>query len=112
MEIWYYGAKVVLQLNERETMTTETTLSHSDWAKVIDQSALESRLYHFNGGQAYLRAGVDNKELLVVDMTLSPTPTFNYYQGEIAETYFANNDPYWISKTIAENPLASFYANK
>ena len=93
-------------------MTTETIPSHSDWARVIDRSALEGRLYHFNGGQAYLRAGVDNQELLVVDMTSSPTPTFNYYRDEFADRYFASNDPYGISKTVSENPLAPFYAEK
>lgn len=85
---------------------THTATTHSEWAKVIDTSAQEGRLYHFNGGQAYIEeAGA----LLIVDMTKTPCPTFSYNTGDFASNYFGLYDPKGASDIITESPLTPFY---
>lgn len=83
-------------------------VTHSEWAKEIDQAARENRLYHFNGGQAYLQVG---GQLLVVDMSMKPVQHV-YYNDGFAANYFATNSPLSASKHIAENPLAEFYSDE
>jgi hypothetical protein len=82
--------------------------THSEWAKEIDQAALENRLYHFNGGQAYMQVG---GQLLIVDMSMKPVQHV-YYNDGFAANYFATNSPREASKRIVENPLAEFYSDK
>jgi len=88
-----------------------TEMNHQEWAKVIDQSALEGRLYHFNGAFAFIKTSADKNELLVVNMSENPRPTFVYFQDDYADNYFKNNNPTWASKRIVENPLTNFYAD-
>jgi len=87
--------------------TTNTATTHTEWAQVIDKSAQEGMLYHFNGGQAYMRDGDD---LIIVDMTQTPLPSVSRNTGEFADNYFANYDPRWQSERIAQSPLTPFYA--
>lgn len=89
-------------------MTNTQIMSHKEWAQVIDQSAIDGKLYHFNGGQAYLKVG---EELLVVDMSQTPLPIFQYHSGDFASNYFASYSPVSASERIAENPLTPFYSN-
>lgn len=35
--------------------------------ELIDQAANENRLYHYNGGQAYIRLSMDSNVLMIVD---------------------------------------------
>jgi len=96
-------SKVMIMTNTQHTQV----VTHQEWAQVIDQSAIEGRLYHFNGGQAYLKVG---EELLVVDMSQTPLPIFQYHSGDFASNYFASCSPVSASERIAENPLTPFYS--
>jgi hypothetical protein len=37
--------------------------------ELIDLAAQEDRLYHHNGGQAYIRVSMDNNVLMIIDHT-------------------------------------------
>lgn len=86
--------------------TTHTATTHIEWAQVIDQSAQEGRLYHFNGAQAYLRDGDD---LIIVDMSQQPSPHVSVNTGEFASNYFGAYDPRWQSQRIVDSPLTPWY---
>ena len=83
--------------------TTHTATTHTEWAQVIDTATQEGRLYHFNGGQAYIKelflVTDENKimtmgveRLLVVDMT-QDTPEVTLHDGDFSANYFSNNHP-------------------
>jgi hypothetical protein len=70
-----------------------TTATHTESAQIIDMATREGRLYHFNGGQAYIRYfSTDSNVLLIIDMT-KETPEFTYHRDEFATNYFNNNHP-------------------
>ena len=102
------------QVSKMNTPTTQgevmktAPVTHSEWAKEIDQAARENRLYHFNGGQAYIQVG---GQLLIVDMSMKPVQHV-YYNDGFAANYFATYSPLSASKHIAENPLSEFYSDK
>jgi hypothetical protein len=48
--------------------------------ELIDIAAQENRLYHHNGGQAYIRVTMDSNVLMVIDHS-SITPTIDLYDG-------------------------------
>lgn len=82
--------------------TTHTATTHTEWAQVIDTATQEGRLYHFNGGQAYMK---EADALLIVDMT-QETPEVTLHEGEFATNYFDNNHP----QPTDREPLVPFYA--
>jgi hypothetical protein len=81
----------------------KTATTHTQSAEIIDEATREGRLYHFNGGQAYIK--VSEEVLLVIDMT-KETPEFTYHHGEFATNYFRNNYPQPTDKAS----LVPFYA--
>lgn len=82
----------------------KTATTHTQAAQLIDDATREGRLYHFNGGQAYIKASEDDV-LLIIDMT-QETPDFSYKYGENASNYFRNNYPQPTDRA----PLVPFYA--
>ena len=82
----------------------KTATTHTQSAQLIDDATREGRLYHFNGGQAYIKASEDDV-LLIIDMT-QETPDFTYHYGEFASNYFRNNYP----QPTDREPLVPFYA--
>ena len=45
------------------------TITHIQALELIDIAANEDRLYHHNGGQAYLRISMDSQVLMIIDHT-------------------------------------------
>lgn len=85
-----------------------TTATHTESAQLIDEAAREGRLYHFNGGQAYI--GIDSETLLIIDMT-QEVPDFKHYADAFGKNYMSLNSPVEFSEKIAKNPLTPFYQN-
>lgn len=78
-------------------------------AKLVDHAAMENRLYHFNGGQAYIRIAHPTLELLmVIDLSIKDKVEINVYEGS---GYFAAYPNYNIehSANIRNRPLAPHY---
>jgi hypothetical protein len=82
----------------------KTATTHTEAAELIDEATHEGRLYHFNGGQAYIKAS-DDDVLLIIDMTQG-TPDFTYHYGEFASNYLRNNNPQPTDRAS----LVPFYA--
>jgi hypothetical protein len=59
-------------------MNNTTYIQHLE---LIDISAQENRLYHYNGGQAYIRVAVGSNVLMVIDHTNIKNPTMELRDG-------------------------------
>jgi len=49
--------------------------------ELIDLAANEDRLYHYNGGQAYIRVSMDLNVLMILDNTTTDFPSFQLING-------------------------------
>ena len=49
--------------------------------ELIDIAAQENRLYHHNGGQAYIRVSMDSNVLMIIDHTNVNKPTIEMCDG-------------------------------
>lgn len=77
--------------------------------ELIDHAANENRLYHHNGGQAYIRVSMDSNVLMVIDHTVNNRPEINLYDGM---QYFINcvNYNWEHSRRLREHgSLAQWY---
>lgn len=59
-------------------MNNMTYIQHLE---LIDVAAQENRLYHHNGGQAYIRVSMDSNVLMVIDHTSVTNPMYELYDG-------------------------------
>lgn len=59
-------------------MTNMTYIQHLE---LIDIAANENRLYHHNGGQAYIRVSMDSNVLMIIDHTSVNRPTVELCDG-------------------------------
>lgn len=77
------------------------TPTHIQALELIDHAANENRLYHHNGGQAYIRVSMDSNVLMVIDHA-SMIPSIDLYDGT---SYFeAYPDYNWShSKRLREH---------
>ncbi len=57
------------------------TISYIQSLELIDIAAKENRLYHHNGGQAYIRVSMDSNVLMVIDHTLNNRVNIELYDG-------------------------------
>lgn len=76
--------------------------------ELIDLAANENRLYHHNGGQAYIRVSMDSNVLMIIDHTMN-TPEIGLYDGT---SYFEAYPKYNIehSRRLREHgSLADWY---
>jgi len=66
-------------------MNSTTYIQHLE---LIDIAAQENRVYHYNGGQAYIRVAVGSNVLMVIDHTIITRPTIELHDGtEYFEAY-------------------------
>lgn len=59
-------------------MNNMTYIQHLE---LIDNAANEDRLYHHNGGQAYIRISMDSNALMIIDHTMVNKPTVELCDG-------------------------------
>lgn len=71
--------------------------------ELIDLAAQEDRLYHHNGGQAYIRVSMDLQVLMIIDHTYNNKVQIELMDGT---QYFLNCKDYnWShSKRLREHP--------
>lgn len=90
-------------------MHTLTTLQA---LQIIDQAAIEDRLFHHNGGQAYIRLFLNPEVLMIIDHSIADRPQISLHDGRhYFETYAGANLEH--SKRLREHgSLADWYKNK
>lgn len=59
-------------------MNTITTIQALE---LIDHAANENRLYHHNGGQAYIRVSMDLNVLMIIDHSINNKPEITFHDG-------------------------------
>lgn len=71
--------------------------------ELIDLAAKEDRLYHHNGGQAFIRVNMDSNVLMIIDHTTNNRVNIELMDGT---EYFKNCKDYnWShSKRLREHP--------
>jgi len=76
----------------------------------IDKAAAEDRVWHYNGGQAYIRLHDELNILMVIDHTNTHTgPTVEICDGtEYFKTYAGNQFSY--SKRMRESSLSEYFS--
>ena len=61
--------------------------------ELIDLASAERRLYHYNGGQAYIRVNMDSKVLMIIDHTIKDQINIELMDGtEYFKEYAGYND--------------------
>lgn len=79
------------------------SITYMQSLELIDLAAKEDRLYHHNGGQAYIRMSMDLNVLMIVDHTSANRAKVTLHDGT---EYFKNCKDYnWShSKRLREHP--------
>ena len=88
------------------------TITFMQAIELIDLAATENRLWHYNGGQAYIRVSNDSNVLMVIDHTMSNTvPAISMNNGT---EYFRScaGAQLEYSSRLRETPLVSFFRDQ
>jgi len=84
-------------------------INNLEAAKIIDHAAMEDRLYHFNGGQAYIRLAHPELDILmVIDLSITDKVTFEICEGSAYFKEYANYNKEYSARTRLR-PLAPHY---
>jgi hypothetical protein len=67
------------------------TTTHEQAYKIIDNAAQQNTLYHYNGGQAYIRYSMDSDMLVIIDHT-SLNPKIEISDGANYFKAYANTN--------------------
>ena len=83
-------------------------ITHLQAAELIDNAAMEDRLYHFNGGQSYIRMIKESDILMVIDTSATERVLISIHDGE---DYFKTYPNGYItcSERMRNNPMTSFF---
>ena len=83
-------------------------ITHLQAAELIDNAAMEDRLYHFNGGQSYLKISNVSNVLMIVDTSIADRVEVSLCDGtEYFKTYAQNCFTY--SDRMRQNPMRNFF---
>jgi hypothetical protein len=85
------------------------TLTYIEALQMIDVAALEDRVFHHNGGQAYLKLHTDFDILIIIDYTTINVPSIQFMDGT---EYFKQCNHYnWAQSQSLRNhgSLAEWY---
>lgn len=84
------------------------TISFMQTIELIDIAANENRLWHYNGGQAYIRVSNDSNVLMVIDHTMGGIPSVSLNDGT---QYFKNyaGAQFEYSARLRETPVVEFF---
>jgi hypothetical protein len=88
---------------EKQFWDSHNALTYMESLELIDAAARENRLYHHNGGQAYIRVSMDLNVLMIVDHTSANRARISLHDGT---AYFEECKDYnWShSKRLREHP--------
>lgn len=80
--------------------------------QIVDQAAIEDRLFHHNGGQAYIRLFLNTDVLMIIDHSVSGRPEVSFHDGRhYFEAYAGANLEH--SKRLREHgSLADWYSER
>lgn len=79
--------------------------------ELIDHAANENRIYHYNGGQAYIRVSMDSNVLMIIDHTTTMSEISVHDGTEYFNSYKNNNIEH--SRRLREQgPLVQWYLNQ
>jgi len=87
----------------KQFWNSHNLFTYMDSLEMIDAAAREDRLYHHNGGQAYIRMSMDLDVLMIVDHTSANRARISLHDGT---AYFKECKDYnWShSKRLREHP--------
>jgi hypothetical protein len=88
---------------EKQFWDSHNSFTYMESLEMIDAAAREDRLYHHNGGQAYIRMSMDLDVLMIVDHTSANRARISLHDGT---AYFEECKGYnWShSKRLREHP--------
>jgi hypothetical protein len=87
-------------------------ITYMQTIELIDIAANENRLWHYNGGQAYIRVSNDSNVLMVIDNTMmNQVPSMTFSDGT---EYFkaCAGAQFEYSARIRETPLVPFFEKR
>ena len=86
-------------------------ISFMQTIELIDIAANENRLWHYNGGQAYVRVSNDSSVLMVIDHTMGGIPVVTLNDGT---EYFKNyaGAQFEYSARLRETPLVAWFKER
>lgn len=83
-------------------------ITHLQAAELIDSAAMEDRLYHFNGGQSYVKISNVSNVLMIIDTSIADRVEVSLCDGtEYFKTYAQNCFTY--SERMRQNPLRNMF---
>ena len=83
-------------------------VTHMQAAELIDSAAMEDRLYHFNGGQSYIKISNVSDVLMVIDTSTLDGAEITLHDGtDYFKTYAQNCFAY--SERMRMNPMRNFF---
>lgn len=84
------------------------TLKHVD--DIINIAAREGRVYHYNGGQIYIRLSMQGTAVMVIDHTRGDDVEVAVFDGFAYLVEYAGNNVHYSNRLIAEpSHLALLY---
>jgi len=83
-------------------------ITHMQAAELIDSAAMEDRLYHFNGGQSYVKISNVSNVLMIIDTSVTDRVEVSLCDGtEYFKTYAQNCFTY--SERMRMNPMRNMF---
>ena len=83
-------------------------ITHMQAAELIDSAAMEDRLYHFNGGQSYVKISNVSNVLMIIDTSITDRVEVSICDGtEYFKTYAQNCFTY--SERMRMNPMRNMF---
>ena len=83
-------------------------ITHMQAAELIDSAAMEDRLYHFNGGQSYVKISNVSNVLMIIDTSITDRVEVSLCDGtEYFKTYAQNCFTY--SERMRMNPMRNMF---
>ena len=77
--------------------------------ELIDLANAESRLYHYNGGQAYIRVNMDSNVLMIIDHTIKDQINIELMDGTEYFKQYAGYNDYTYGYGKLGNTLVEWY---
>lgn len=83
-------------------------ITHMQAAELIDSAAMEDRLYHFNGGQSYVKISNVSNVLMIIDTSRAEQVEVSLCDGtEYFKTYAENCFTY--SERMRMTPMRNMF---
>ena len=77
--------------------------------ELIDLASAERRLYHYNGGQAYIRVNMDSNVLMIIDHAIKNQINIELMDGTEYFKQYAGYNDYTYSYGKLGNTLVEWY---